>query len=50
MLQFQGVEVFLELPHMDEVCHELGFVAAALPPDLLDDQLGIPFHQELPGP
>ena len=37
MLQFQGVEFLLELPHVDEVCHELGIVAAAIPSDLLDD-------------
>ena len=28
------------LPHMSEVCCELGFVEAVLPPDLLDDELG----------
>ena len=28
------------LPHMIEVCCELGFVEAVLPPDLLDDELG----------
>jgi len=41
MLQFQGVEVLLELPHMYEVCCELGIVATALPSDLLNDQLRI---------
>ena len=50
MLQFQGVEVLLELPHMYEVCCELGIVATALPSDLLNDQLRISLHQELPGP
>ena len=50
MLQFQGVEVLLELPHVNEVCYELGIVAAAIPPDLLDDQLRISLHQELPDP
>jgi len=50
MLQFQGDEVLLELPHMNEVCRELGIVAAALPSDLLDDQLGVSFHQKLPDP
>ena len=48
MLQVQGVEVLLELPHVNEVCRELGIVAAAIPPDLLDDQLRISLHQELP--
>jgi hypothetical protein len=35
---------------MDEVCCELGFVATALPPDLLDDELGVSLDQELPDP
>jgi len=50
MLQFQGDEVLLELPHMNEVCRELGIVAAALPSNLLDDQLGVAFHQKLSDP
>ena len=50
MLQFQYVEVLLQLPHLDEVCCELGLVAAALAPDLLDDELGVSFHQELSDP
>ena len=50
MLQFQGVEVLLELPHMYEVCCELGIVATALPSDLLNDQMRIFLHQELPDP
>ena len=37
MVQFQGIEFLLELPHVDEVCRELGIVAAAIPLDLLDD-------------
>ena len=49
-MQFQGVEVLLELPHVNEICRELGIVAAAIPPDLLDDQLRISLHQELPDP
>ena len=50
MLQFQGVEVLLELPHMYEVCYELGIVATALPSDLFNDQLRISLHQELSDP
>ena len=50
MLQFQGIKVILELSHMNEVCRELGIVATTLPPDLLDDQLGVSFHQKLPDP
>src|SRR6185436_5253588 len=50
MLQFQGVEVLLELPHVNEECRELGIVAATIPPNLLEDQLRIFLHQELPDP
>jgi len=50
MLQFQYVEVLLQLPHLVEVCCELGLVAVALPPDLLDDELGVFFDQELSDP
>jgi hypothetical protein len=49
-LQFQYLEVLLQLPHMDEVSCELGFVATALPPDLLDDELGVSLDQELRDP
>jgi len=50
MLQFQGVEVLLELPHIYEVCCELGIVSTALPSDQLNDQLRISLHQELSDP
>jgi hypothetical protein len=50
VLQFQYVEIFLQLPHMDDVWCELGFVATAVPPDLLDDELGVSLDQELLDP
>jgi hypothetical protein len=50
MLQFQHIEVRLQPPHMHEVGCELGLVAATLPPDLPDDELGVSFDQELPDP
>jgi hypothetical protein len=43
MLQFQGREVFFQLPYVEEVSCEPGLVAATFPADLLDDQLGVPF-------
>jgi hypothetical protein len=43
MLQFQGREVFFQLPCMEEVSCEPGLVAATFPTDMLDDQLGVPF-------
>jgi hypothetical protein len=49
-LQFQYVEVLLQLPHMDDVCCELGIVATALPLDLPDDELRVSLDQELPDP
>jgi hypothetical protein len=50
MLQFQHIEILLELPDMDEISCELGIVTATLPPDLPDDELGVSFDQELPDP
>jgi hypothetical protein len=50
MLQFQGREVFFQLPYMEEVSYEPGLVAATLHADLLDDQLGVPLHEELANP
>jgi hypothetical protein len=50
MLQFQGCEVFLQFSHVEKVGYEPGLVAATLPVDLLDDQLGVSLHQELSNP
>ena len=50
MLQFQGREVFFQLPYVEEVSYEHGLVAATFPADLLDDQLGVPLHEELADP
>jgi hypothetical protein len=43
MLQFQHIEVLLQPLYMNEIGCELGVVAATLPPDLPDDELGVPF-------
>ena len=50
MLQFQGNEIFFQLPYVEEVSCEPGLVAATFPADLLDDPLGVPLHQELADP
>jgi hypothetical protein len=50
VLQFQCVEVLLQLSHVEEVCCELGTVATTLPPDLPDDELGVSLDQELLDP
>jgi hypothetical protein len=49
-LQFQGREVLFQLPHVGEVSCKPGLVAATFPADLLDDQLGVPLHEELADP
>jgi hypothetical protein len=46
MLQFQHIKVVLQPLHMKEVGCELGIVAATFPPDLPDDELGVPFDQD----
>jgi hypothetical protein len=49
-LQFQGHEVRFQLPHVEEVSRKPGLIAATFPVDLLDDQLGVPLHEELADP
>jgi hypothetical protein len=50
MLKFQGREILLQLPHMEEVSCESRLVAATFSADLLDDELGVPLHEELTDP
>jgi hypothetical protein len=50
MLQFQSSEVLFQLPNVEEVSYEPRLVAAKFPTDLLDDQLGVPLHEELADP
>jgi hypothetical protein len=50
MLQFLGCEVLFQLPYMEEVSCEPGLAAATFPVDLLDNQLGVPLHEELADP
>jgi hypothetical protein len=47
MLQFQGNEILFQLPYMEEVSYEPMLVAATFFVDLLDNQLGVPLHEEL---
>ena len=49
-MQFQGREVFFQLPYIEEVGCESGLVAATFHGDLLDNQLGVPLHEELSDP
>jgi hypothetical protein len=50
MLQFQDREILLQLPYVEELSCEPRLVAATFPTDLLDDQLGVPLHEELADP
>jgi hypothetical protein len=50
MLQLQGNEILLQLPHVEKVSCEPGLIAATFSADLLDDQLGAPLHEELADP
>jgi hypothetical protein len=50
MLQFQGSEVLFQLPYVEEVSYEPGLIAATFSADLLDNQLGVPLHEELADP
>jgi hypothetical protein len=49
-LQFQGIEVLFQLPYVKEVSYEPGLIAATFSSDLLDNQLGVPLHEELADP
>jgi hypothetical protein len=46
-LQFQSSELLFQLLDVEEVSCEPRLIAATLPADLLDDQLGVPLHEEL---
>jgi hypothetical protein len=50
MLQFQDNEILFQLPYVEEVSCEPVLVAATLSVDLLDNQLGVPLHEELADP
>jgi hypothetical protein len=50
MLQFQGNENLFQLPYVEEVSCKPRLVAATFSMDLLDNQLGVPLHEELSDP
>ena len=52
MLQFQGVEVLLQLPHMNEVRRKLRVVATAVPQTclMINWDLEVSLHQDLLNP
>jgi hypothetical protein len=50
MLQFQGNEILFQLPYVEEVSCEPRLVAAMFSANMLDNQLGVPSHEELADP
>jgi hypothetical protein len=45
VVQIQDIEVLCQPLSVDQVGGQLGIIAAALPFDLLDDELGVAFHK-----
>jgi hypothetical protein len=50
VLQVQDFEVLFQLVRAEEVGGQLRIVATAFPLDLLEDELGVPFHEEILNP
>jgi hypothetical protein len=48
--QVQDFEVLFQLTCTKQVGYQLGVIAAALPPDLLYDELGVSFYEESSNP
>jgi hypothetical protein len=46
----RGNEILFQLPYVEEVSCEPGLVAATFSVDLLDNQMGVPLHEELADP
>jgi hypothetical protein len=49
-MQIQDIKVLHQLLIMDQVGSQIGIIVAALPFDLLDDELRVAFHEQLPDP
>jgi hypothetical protein len=45
VMQIQDFKVLHQLLSMDQIGSQLGIIAAALPFDLLDDELGVASHE-----
>jgi hypothetical protein len=50
MLQVQGLKVLSQRVHVEQIGSQLRIIAGAISLDLLDNKLGISFHEELPDP
>jgi hypothetical protein len=50
MLQFQGSEVLFQLPYVEEVSCKPWLVTTTFFADQLDNELGVPLHEELTDP
>jgi hypothetical protein len=44
-MQIQDFKVLRQLLSMDQIGNQLGIIPAALPFNLLDDELGVAFHE-----
>jgi hypothetical protein len=50
VLQVQDLKVLFQLARMEQIGGQLQIIATAISLDLLDDELGVSFHEELPNP
>jgi hypothetical protein len=50
VLQVQGLKVIFQLARVEQIGSQLRIIAGAISLDLLDNELGVSFHKELPNP
>jgi hypothetical protein len=50
VLQVQDLKVLSQLARMEQIGSQLRVIARAISLDLLDNELGVSFHEELPDP
>jgi hypothetical protein len=50
VLQVQDLKVLSQLAHVEQIGSQLWVIVGAISLDLLDDELGVSFHEELLNP
>jgi hypothetical protein len=50
VLQVQDLKVLSQLVHIEQIGSQLWVITGAISLDLLDNKLGVSFHEELPDP
>jgi hypothetical protein len=50
VLQVQDLKVLFQLARMEQIGSQLQVIVGAISLDLLDSELGVSFHEELPDP